>query len=358
MIPVTKPFFPPREKYDKYISEIWERQWLTNNGPVLVELEAGLKQYLNIPNLMFVANGTIAIQMAIKALKLTGEIITTPFSYVATTSTIVWENCRPVFVDIDPFTFTIDPGKIEAAITKNTSAILATHVFGNACDIDAIQAIADKHGLKIIYDAAHCFDTLYKGKSVFEFGDISTCSFHATKIFHTIEGGAVFSPQPELLTRISLLRNFGHTSPITFDGAGINAKNSEMHAAMGLCVLEYMGEIMKKRKEQWDRYKNMLQQSDKLQLIRITEGCDFNWSYFPVVFESEAVLLKVTEALNRHDVYPRRYFYPSLNTLDYIDKVSCPNSEAIASCVLCIPLYHTLSGEDQDMIADVIINSV
>ena len=358
MIPVTKPFFPPREKYDKYISDIWERQWLTNNGPVLVELEAGLKQYLNISNLMFVANGTIAIQMAIKALKLTGDIITTPFSYVATTSTIVWENCRPVFVDIDPNTFTIDPGKIEAAITKNTSAILATHVFGNACDIDAIQAIADKHGLKIIYDAAHCFDTLYKGKSVFEYGDISTCSFHATKIFHTIEGGAVFSPQPELLTRISLLRNFGHTSPITFDGAGINAKNSEMHAAMGLCVLEYMGEIMKKRKEQWDRYKNMLQQSSKLQLIRITEGCDFNWSYFPVVFESEAVLLKVTEALNRHDVYPRRYFYPSLNTLDYIDKVGCPNSEKIASCVLCIPLYHTLRGEDQDMIADVILNSV
>lgn len=358
MIPVTKPFLPPREEYNKYLNDIWDRQWLTNNGPLVNELETRLKEYLHVSNGLFVANGTIALQMAIKALELTGEIITTPFSYVATTSTIVWENCTPVFVDIDPLTFNIDANLIEAAITEKTSAIMATHVFGNACNIDQIQAIASKHKLRVIYDAAHCFGSLYNGKSVFEFGDISTCSFHATKIFHTIEGGAVFTPQSDISDRLGLLRNFGHTSPVTFDGIGINAKNSEFHAAMGLCCMEHMDEIFSVRKKQWQHYKSALQDSRKVQLLSITKGCDFNCAYFPIVLESEEVLMKVTAALNLQYVQPRRYFYPSLNMLNYVEGGSCPQSESIAKRVLCLPVYHTLRKEDQDMITKVILKNI
>jgi dTDP-4-amino-4,6-dideoxygalactose transaminase len=239
MIPVTKPFSPPIAEYTKLLEGVWERHWFTNNGPLVNELELQLKTYLNLPHLLFLNNGTIALQIAIKALELKGDIITTPFSYVATTSSIVWEGCNPVFVDIDPQTLNIDPTKIEAAIKPNTTAILATHVYGNPCDIDAIQKIADKYKLKVIYDAAHCFGTLYKGKSVFAYGDISTTSFHSTKLFHTVEGGAVFTMNPDLLKKLSYLRNFGHEGPEHFAEVGINGKNSEFHAAMGLCNLKY-----------------------------------------------------------------------------------------------------------------------
>ncbi|MGE7773616.1 DegT/DnrJ/EryC1/StrS family aminotransferase [Chitinophaga sp. NPDC101104] len=358
MIPVTKPYLPSKEEYNRYLNDIWERHWLTNNGPLVNDLEARLKELLQVSNLLFTSNGTVAIQIAIKALNLTGEVITTPFSYVATTSSILWENCKAVFVDIDPATFNIDPQKIEAAITPNTSAILATHVFGNACDIDAIQAIADKHQLKVIYDAAHCFGTQYKKRSVFEYGDISTCSFHATKLFHTTEGGAVFATDNQLMEQMGLLRNFGHTSPVTFGSIGINAKNSEFHAAMGLCCLDHIEEIMIKRTEQWQHYKELLAGQKNLQLLKITDGCTFNGAYFPIVLESEKVLTKVTEMLNLQYVYPRRYFYPSLNTLSFVDRAACQHSESIAPRILCLPLYHTLRKEDQDMIAKVIIKNI
>lgn len=233
MIPVTKPFLPRVEEFENYVKSIWDRQWLTNNGPLVNDLELKLKQYLNLDYLLYVSNGTIALQMAIRALELKGEVITTPFSFVATTNSILWQGCKPVYVDIDPDTFNIDPNKIEAAITPKTSAILATHVYGNPCNIDAIQSIADKHGLKVIYDAAHCFGTKYKNRSVFEYGDISTTSFHATKLFHTIEGGAVFTKKPELLEKMAFMRNFGYSGPDTLALAGINAKNSEFHAASG-----------------------------------------------------------------------------------------------------------------------------
>jgi dTDP-4-amino-4,6-dideoxygalactose transaminase len=249
MIPVTKPFLPPLEEYSKLVEDIWQRQWLTNNGPLVNELELKLKDYLNIDHLLFVSNGTIALQLAIKALGLSGEIITTPFSYVATTSSIVWEGCKPIFVDIDEKSLNIDPKKIEQAITQETTAILATHVYGNPCDIDAIDAIAEKHDLKVIYDAAHCFGTTYKNKSIFLYGDISTTSFHATKLFHTTEGGAVFTKDPELLKIMSYMRNFGHDGPEKFQGLGINAKNSEFHAAMGLVNLKHIPAILDKRKE-------------------------------------------------------------------------------------------------------------
>jgi dTDP-4-amino-4,6-dideoxygalactose transaminase len=355
MINVTKTFLPPIEEYQHYVKGIFHRVWLTNNGPLLNELELKLKDYLDVPHLLFLSNGTVAIQIAIKALQLRGEIITTPFSYVATTSSIVWEQCKPVFVDIDPKTFNIDPARIEEAITQETSAILATHVFGNPCDIEAIQSIANKHGLKVIYDAAHCFGTIYKGKSVFLYGDISTTSFHATKLFHTSEGGAVFTTQSSLLKRMALLRNFGHTSPVTFDGAGINAKNSEFHAAMGLCVLKYADDIQSKRKEQWNYYRKFLA-GLRVKFLTLTDGTDnYNASYFPIVFETEEQLLKSVEALNLQGIYPRRYFYPSLNTLNYINKVNCPISEQIAKSVLCLPLFHDLTTEEQDMISRILL---
>ena len=259
MINVTKPFLPPQEEYGVFLDGIWSRNWLTNNGPLVRELETNLKKYLGVPEMLYLNNGTIAIQIAIKALSLTGEIITTPFSYVATTSSIVWEGCRPVFVDIDANSFNIDPAKIEEAITPHTTGILATHVFGNPCDIDAIESIAAKHNLKVIYDAAHCFGTTYNGRSIYHYGNISTTSFHATKLFHTIEGGGVFTSDLELLKRMSYFRNFGHKTPEEFEMVGINAKNSEFHAAMGLSILPHMPSILESRKKISQLYTNLLE---------------------------------------------------------------------------------------------------
>jgi dTDP-4-amino-4,6-dideoxygalactose transaminase len=356
MINVTKAFLPPIEEYNVYLQDIFKRVWLTNNGPILNELELKLKDFLGLEHLLFLSNGTIALQMAIKALDLKGDIITTPFSYVATTSSIVWENCRPVFVDIDENDFNIDPSLIEAAVTPATSAILATHVYGNPCKIDEIKKIADKHKLKVIYDAAHCFGTTYKGRSAFGYGDISTTSFHATKLFHTVEGGAVFTNEPELLRKLSLLRNFGHTSPVSFDGVGINAKNSELHAAMGLCILKYMPQILEKRKKQWLYYMEKLK-GLKTKFLKLNPDGAFNYAYFPIVFRDEKILNKSIEALNNQYVYPRRYFFPSLSTLDYVEKTSCPKSEEIAGKVLCLPLYHDLASEEQDMICRILLRA-
>lgn len=344
MIPVTKPFLPPKEEFDKYVNEIWKRNWLTNNGPLVNELEVRLKRYLKLKHLLFVSNGTIALQLAIKALSLKGEIITTPFSYVATTSSIVWEGCRPVFVDIDENTFNIDADKIETAITPETSAILATHVFGTPCDVEKIQEIANKHKLKVIYDAAHAFGVTYKGESIFKYGDISTTSFHATKLFHTVEGGAVFTKDAELLRKMSLLRNFGHTSAVTFEGVGINAKNSEFHAAMGLCNINYIGEIIEKRKMLCRRYDEMLKPLDVLRPKFPTEG--YNYAYYPVVFKDKSTMLKAKEKLDKRQIFTRRYFYPSLSNLEYVEQQECTISERISSTILCLPLYHTLSLEE------------
>lgn len=349
MIPITKPFLPPRQEYNRLLDGIWERNWLTNNGPLVNELELSLKEYLGLDHLLFVSNGTVALQLAIKALNLKGEIITTPFSYVATTSCIVWEGCTPVFVDILPEKFTLDPAKIEAAITPNTSAILATHVYGIPCEVEKIQAIADKHGLKVIYDGAHAFGVRVKGKSIFEYGDISTCSFHATKLFHTIEGGGVFTKDSELLKRMAYLRNFGHDGPEKFNGVGINGKNSEFHAAMGLSVLPYMDDILQKRSEQSHTYKTLLAE------LKVnypdTQGIDeYNHAYFPIRFADTAQLLQSMQALADQGVGSRRYFYPGLNTLDYTHG-HCPLSDSISPQILCLPLYHSLSKAEEKMIA-------
>ncbi len=354
MIPVTKPFLPPQKEYHDYLEGIWQRQWLTNNGPLVNELELKLKEYLNVKHLLYLSNGTIALQIAIKALGLKGEIITTPFSYVATTSSIVWEGCKPIFVDIDPYTFNIDPTRIEAAITSKTSAVLATHVYGNPCDIESIEIIAKKHDIKVIYDAAHCFGTKYKGKSVFEYGEISITSFHATKLFHTIEGGAVFTPMPELLKKMAYMRNFGHDGPENFWGIGINGKNSEFHAAMGLLNLKYCDVILKRRKELIDHYNNALLNFSH-QNVLLNKESEWNCAYYPIIFNTEGQLLKSLQTLNDNWVYPRRYFHPSLHTLNYVQTSSLPISEDISKRVLCLPLFHELSFEEIDFIARLLL---
>ncbi|MDQ3842564.1 MAG: DegT/DnrJ/EryC1/StrS family aminotransferase [Bacteroidota bacterium] len=359
MITVTKPFLPPIEEYQSLVKNIWQREWLTNNGPLVNEFELRLKEVLNLDHLLFVSNGTIALQIAIKALGLKGEIITTPFSYVATTSSIVWEGCVPVFVDIDAKTFNIDPNAIERAITENTSAILATHVYGNPCDIDAIENIAQKHSLKVIYDAAHCFGTKYKGKSVFAFGDISTTSFHATKLFHTIEGGAIFTNDPSLLKKMAFLRNFGHNGPENFADIGINGKNCEFHAAMGLCNLKYIEDVFDSRKKQYKLYDKWLEKNKNIYKPLINAHTEYNYSYYPVVFASEEQLLKTQKLLNDNWIYPRRYFYPTLNTLPYITKeCRMPVAESISSMVLCLPLYYGLSDGEIEMISRIILRSI
>jgi len=354
MIPVTKPFLPPKGEYDKYLEGIWQRNWLTNNGPLVNELELKLKEYLQINHLLYVTNGTVALQIAIKALDLKGEIITTPFSYVATTSSIVWEGCKPVFVDIDSQTLNIDPSKIEAKITSNTSAILATHVYGNPCEIDAIEAIAIRHNLKVIYDAAHGFGTLYKGRSIFEFGDISTTSFHATKLFHSVEGGAVITGSPELLKRMAYMRNFGHDGPERFSDLGINGKNSEFHAAMGLVNLTHINSILSARKEQSAYYDQVLGNL-KFQKPVIHSTVSFNYAYYAVILPTETICLRMVEELNRNWIYPRRYFFPSLDELPYVDKVDVPVAHSICKRVLCLPLFYTLTKEEMDLVARIML---
>lgn len=356
MINVTKPFLPPKEEYLAMLDGIWERNWLTNSGPLVNELELQLKEYLQLDHLLFLGNGTIALQIAIKALELKGEIITTPFSYVATTSSIVWEGCTPVFVDIDPGTFNIDPIKIEAAVTKNTSAILATHVYGNPCDIEPIQKIAEKHRLKVIYDAAHCFGTKYKGKSVFEYGDISTTSFHATKLYHTIEGGAVITKDPELLKKMAFMRNFGHNGPDDFAEVGINGKNSEFHAAMGLVNLKHIDAIIADRKEKSIYYRNQLK-GLRITFPAITNGSEFNYSYFPIVFEAEEDLLKAVDLLTSNWIYPRRYFYPELSSLRYVNQTVLPVSTSISKRVLCLPLFYNITTEEINLICRLLLRS-
>jgi dTDP-4-amino-4,6-dideoxygalactose transaminase len=357
MIPVTKPFLPPIEEYKAYVDGIWQRNWLTNNGPLVNELELKLKEYLELPHVLFLSNGTAALQIAIRALELRGEIITTPFTYIATTSSIVWEGCKPVFVDIDENTLNIDPVEIEKAITDKTSAILATHVYGNPCDIDAIQHIADKHKLKVIYDAAHCFGTKYHGRSVFAYGDISTTSFHATKLFHTIEGGAVFTKTGALLKKMDFLRNFGHNGPEDFVEVGINAKNSEFHAAMGLVNFKYIDGILDSRKNQSERYDRFFARED-LKKIEIQKQAEFNYAYYPVVFRNEDIAVKVQKELEGNKIIPRRYFHPSLNTIEIYKSKKLPVSEDISRRILCLPLYHTLSNEEIDFVCRILLRAL
>ncbi|AFK05079.1 DegT/DnrJ/EryC1/StrS aminotransferase [Emticicia oligotrophica DSM 17448] len=354
IINVTKSFLPPIEEYQEIIKGIWENTWLTNNGPLVRELENKLKDYLNVENLLFVGNGTIAIQIALKALELSGEIITTPFSYCATTTSILWENLQPKFVDIEPNTYNINANLIEAAITEKTSGILATHVYGRPCDVEKIEKIAQKYNLKVIYDGAHGFGATYKGKSVLSFGDITTCSFHATKVFHTIEGGSIICNNEDLLKKLAFYRSFGHKND-DYYMMGINGKNSEFHAAMGLCNLPKVADIINNRRIISEKYDSLLNWSKLSRPSNNIEGFTYNYAYYPVILESEEKLLQVTAALKEQEIIPRRYFYPSLNQLPYLDFYNpCPVSENIALRALSLPLYYDLALTDVERITQII----
>lgn len=350
MIPVTRPFLPPQEEYLLLIDGIWKRQWLTNMGPLASELEMNLKEYLKVKHLLYVTNGTVALQMAIKALGLTGEIITTPFSFVATTSSIVWEGCTPVFVDIDEKSLNIDASKIEEAITDRTKAILATHVYGNPCDVEMIEKIANKYKLKVIYDGAHAFGVQVNGKSIFEYGDISTCSLHATKLYHTIEGGLIITKDANVLKKLASIRNFGIAGFDSFDELGINGKNSEFHAAMGLINLKHIQTIHNKRKVLTERY-NTLLQNFKAYRPLWHDNSSVNYAYYPLVLESEQLLIRIKSFLDSHEIFTRRYFYPSLaSTLPYLQPQEFDVTDMVANRVLCLPLYYDLTFEEVDLI--------
>ncbi len=353
MINVTKTFLPSQEEYQAILKTAWDSGWITNRGVLVLELEKKIKNYLGVAHLIATTNGTLPLQIAIKALKLKGEIITTPFSYVASTASIIWENCNPVFVDIHPEYLTIDETKIESAITPKTTAILATHVFGNPCHVEAIEALAKKHQLKVIYDGAHAFGVTYNGQSIFNYGNVSTCSFHSTKLFHTAEGGAMFCNDEAVFNKLFFAHNFGHDGPLDFFGLGINAKMSEMQAAMGLAMLPYMDTILNERKKVIDFYNTHLDFS-KLQSIKIRENTRWNYSYYPLIFQSEEKLLQIEKVLNDYQIIPRRYFYPSLNTIKYVKGKKMPISESIASRILCLPLFVGLHQTDLEKIIAII----
>lgn len=353
MINVTKTHLPPLEEYQALLARIWQSGWLTNGGQLENELTGKLKQYLGVPRLELVSNGMLALQVAIKALGLRGEVITTPFSYVATASAIAWEGCAPVFVDIEERTFCIDADQIEAAITERTSAILATHVYGYPCAVEQIETIARKHGLKVIYDAAHCFGVKWNGQSLLNYGDAATLSFHATKLFHTAEGGAVVIRDEDVFERAHLMKKFGHVGEDNYLEVGTNAKLSELHAAMGLCVLPEVDGLIASRRRAAERYDDLLEGSGLLR-PRMPEGLEYNYSYYPVFFDSHAAMMSVREALIGNGIMPRRYFYPSLNTLPFLQQAgprACPISESLALRVLCLPLYAELEPRDVERVA-------
>ncbi|MDR1494943.1 MAG: DegT/DnrJ/EryC1/StrS family aminotransferase [Rickettsiales bacterium] len=350
---VTKPFMPPRKEYDAYLDKIFSSRVLTNNGPLIRKLEKKLEKYLDSGFLYFIANGTLSLQIALKALKIEGgEVITTPFSFVASTTSILWQGCNPIFVDVNEGDFNIDANLIEKSITEKTRAILAVHVFGYPCDVDKIEAIASKYDLKVIYDGAHAFGVRYKNKSLMSYGDVCTASFHATKLFHTIEGGACITNNKDVAKKISLIRQFGYDDS-NYVCQGINAKASEFNAAMGLANYRYVDRIIEERGQLTALYNSLIDSDIKRQVPNFS--FDYNYAYYPILFKNEEELMKVCKILNDNDVYPRRYFYPSLNKLSYLVKRQvCPVAEDISSRVVCLPLYNGLGRETVEKICKII----
>lgn len=350
---VTMPTLAPLEEVNELMKGIWETGIMTHNGPLVQRFEKECAEHLGAPNLVSCVNGTIGLQMAIRALQLKGEIITTPFTFIATINSILWEGCTPVFVDIDPETLCIDPKKIEEKITYHTIGIMPVHVFGNCCDIEAIDAIAKNHHLKVIYDACHSVGVNYKGKSIFQYGDISVTSFHATKMLNTTEGGGCFTLDKELDEKLRRIRFFGFENHADIVEDGTNGKMTEVHAAVGIANLKYLDAALADRKKKYAMYKDALSKDSTLTFQKINEGC--NYSYFPVIFKDEETLLKVQAKLNENHIFPRRYFWPSVNTFTkLVPYVPMPVSEDVASRILCLPLYFTLSEEDIQRIIDII----
>ena len=353
MINVTKTYLPNKKNFIKYVDEIYKNGWVTNNGPLVKLLEKRLATYLGVKNIVLVSNGTVALEIAYRTLGIEGDVITTPFSFVATTSSLVTNGINPIFSDIDKNTLNIDSRKIKKKISKKTQAIVPVHVFGNPCNVEAIQEIAKKNDLKVIYDAAHAFGVKYKGKSILNYGDISTLSFHATKLFHSIEGGALVIHDDDLVQKARYLINFGIENAESIPELGTNAKMNEFEAAMGLCMLDEMNIVSDARKDVFNLYENEL--SGFVQFQELNKDASLNHSYFPIILKDEEQLLIVQKELHKKKVFPRRYFYPSLDTLEYIEpKQYCENSRDISNRILCLPLYPELEFDDQLKIINII----
>lgn len=362
-ITVTQPYLPPLEEFFPYLEQIWKNKWLTNNGPLHQQLENELANYLGVPYISLFSNGTLALITALQALNITGEVITTPFSFVATTHALWWNKITPVFVDIEPDYLNLDPAKIEAAITDKTTAILPVHVYGNPCQVEEIQRIADKHGLKVIYDAAHAFGVKKDGTSILNYGDLSVLSFHATKVYSTIEGGAIVCHTPEMKHHIDNLKNFGFRGELVVEEPGINAKLNEVQAAYGLLQLKYIDGFIERRKEITHLYRSLLKDVPGIRFLEDMRGVEHGYSYFPILID-EKIYGKsrdeVYEQLKMHHIYSRRYFYPLISSFEPYRELSSATSKNLtvaikaADEVLCLPIYVELEDKDVQIICNLI----
>lgn len=354
-IPVTQPFLPDLNEFIPYLEEIWDNRWLTNNGPFHQQLEVKLCEYLSVEHVSLFNNATIALITALQAMRIHGEVITTPYSFVATSHSIMWNGLEPVFVDIDPTTFNIDPSKIEAAITPRTTAIMPVHCYSNPCDVEAIQKIADNYGLKVIYDAAHAFGINYKGQSLLKWGDLSILSFHATKVFNTFEGGAIISPDFKTKQRIDRLKNFGIADELTVTAPGINGKMSEINAAFGLVQLKHIDKAMAQRQVIDARYRQELADVKGITLYQHNAYANSNFSYFPILVEDDYPLSRddLYEKLKANNILSRRYFYPLISNmpmyrgLPSADARHLPEANSLAGKVLCLPIFTELTPTEQ-----------
>lgn len=365
LIYVTQPYLPPLEEFLPLLKEIWDSKVVTNGGPFHAQLEQALCEHLCIEHISLFSNGTLALITALQAMKITGEVITTPFSFVATTHALHWNGIRPVFVDIDPVSMNLDPGKIEAAITPQTTAILPVHVYGNPCEVEAIERIADTYGLRVLYDAAHAFDVRKNGRSILEFGDMSVLSFHGTKIFNTFEGGAIVCHDVKTKRHIDNLKNFGFVDEVTVVAPGINGKMNEVQAAFGLLQLRHFDHIKAARAQVAERYRNAFQNVKGLDLQQIPQHSTPNNSYFPVRVTREFPITRdvLYDELRRNNVWARRYFYPLISEfptyrgLPSAAKANLAVATEVAQQVLCLPIYPALDPREQDHIIDVVLNA-
>ena len=362
IIPVTSPLLPPLEEFMPYLEQIWQSKRLTNNGPFHQQLETELADYLGVQHLSLFNNGTTALITALQALEIENEVITTPYSFVATAHALVWNRLTPVFVDIDPLTFNIDPKKIEAAITPKTTAIMPVHCYGNPCDMEAIQAIADAHGLRVIYDAAHAFGVQDAQGSILRHGDLSVLSLHATKVFNTFEGGAIISPDAETKEHVDQLRNFGFVDEITVVTAGINGKMSEINAAFGLLQLRYIDQALHQRKAIDQAYREALASTPGVRMQAMNKNGVCNYAYLPMLVEDDYPLTRdeLYDALKAQNIYARRYFYPLITDMaaykevDSLRRHPTPEAEEIARKVICLPIYPDLPAADVEKIVSII----
>ncbi len=364
-IMVTQPDLPPLEEFQDYLKQIWESKRITNNGPFHRQLEKELCEYLGVKNISLFSNGTLALVTALQALKIRGEVITTPYSFVATTHSLWWNNIKPVFVDVDPVYGNIDPEKIEAAITPRTTAILPVHVYGNPCNMEAIEQIAETYNLKVMYDAAHAFGVKYKGQSVLNFGDMSVLSFHATKVFNTFEGGAIVCHDEKTKRHIDDLKNFGFRGETTVVAPGINAKMNEVQAAMGLLQLKYIDKNIAKRRDIARQYRQLLHNIPGLRFMEDMPEVQHCHSYFPVFIDEEKFRISrdvLYEKLKEHNIYGRRYFYPLISQfptyrgLDSAQTGKMPVAEKVTEEVICLPIYPELGIENIRLISRIIKN--